>query len=189
MMDPRGKTGGWGWEQAAIFCIIDTVTNLTQRFYSYLLCSHPMSCLLFYLVCYVSFGQYIQQIGKIFDSMELDTRTPRINPWIRYHTGRWRHIPSHLSTGLKHRHGYKKSKYKRESTSAVLPNEWGSVHHWKALLELDYSSMFDRNCNRFNHYLDTTMGNLESVPKVQSIVQYPSCLTGVEDDMFLPIEL
>ena len=54
------------------------------------------------------------------------------------------------------------------------------------MLNSDYSSIFDRNYKRFNHYLDAALAIFKSVPIIQSTVRWPSYYTAVDDKLFLP---
>ena len=97
ILDPRRETGGWSGKEVEVFSMINIILNLTQRIYFYLLCSHPISCLIFYLVCCASIGTSIHQIGIVMNNLELTTvRTPRITQKHKYHKGKWKHISAYL---------------------------------------------------------------------------------------------
>ena len=52
-----------------------------------------------------------------------------------------------------------------------------------------YNSLYDRNCNYLEYYIDTTMEIFEGEPKLMSTKQCHSSLTALDDNLFLPTEL
>ena len=187
-LDPWRETGGWSGNDVGVYSILNLLLNLTQSIYSYLLCSYLMSCFMVYLVCYASFVSYINQIGHIIGTIQQVRRTPRITKRQKYHKGKWKHIPIQVIT-RRHNviprvpsiHAHMKSTHKK-----VPSKEWDSVHQWHALLDSDYSSVFEYNYTHYVHYLDTTMENMNTIQSLGPDPQDASDYTSIEDDIFIP---
>ena len=59
------------------------------------------------------------------------------------------------------------------------------MHQWQALLDNDYSSVFEYNCKHYAHYLDATMGRIETIQSSGSDPNHVSGYTSTENDIFI----
>ena len=58
-------------------------------------------------------------------------------------------------------------------------------NHWKALLHPSYADIFNRDCLKYPHYLDTARGQMNDIPSLQKNT-CNSYYTALEEDAFVP---
>ena len=65
-----------------------------------------------------------------------------------------------------------------------MKKTWDFFHEWMHLLQPAYATVFDKGCNRYEHYLDSTMHRLDLIaPPVQ---EFFTLFTALEEDLFPP---
>ena len=60
------------------------------------------------------------------------------------------------------------------------------MNQWQALLDSDYSSVFECNCKQSAHYLDATVERMETIQSSGSDPNHISEYTSVDNDIFFP---
>ena len=168
---------------------IQSICILTNDFYAYILSSQPMIILVFYLCAYTLCGTYLIPLNKILQTVQtLDTGpTPKTS--IRYMKGKYKYQLQGVRAPLyiKHKHKQILTRQMRERT--LCSNiDWSSTHDWEPLLEEDYSTLFDSNCNTYDHYLEAALhrGEFSSMMEDNIPQTCDHCYTALDDDLFLP---
>ena len=168
---------------------IQSICILTNDFYAYILSSQPMIILVFYLCAYTLCGTYLIPLNKILQTVQtLDTGpTPKTS--IRYMKGKYKYQLQGVRAPLyiKHKHKQIRTRQMRERT--LCSNiDWSSTHDWEPLLEEDYSTLFDSNCNTYDHYLEAALhrGEFSSMMEDNISRTCDHCYTALDGDLFLP---